>query len=149
MRNYKKQMLSLLVLVFYCFLFIATTFNHNKGEENEKNDFMTAYDKSFATGKYAFVQYCQSCHGSLEKYEKNNPLNGIFDRFPSPANTFFIQFISDSKALRDSGNAYANAIHQSGKRNYDHKFQYVFGPKELEGLITYMKRQTLTEKEEQ
>lgn len=141
MRNYKKQILSLLVLVIYCFLCIATTVN-NKGGENEKNAVMTAYDKSFATGKCSFVQYCQPCHGSLEKYEKNNPLNGVFDRFPSPADTFFIQFISDSKALRDSGNAYANAIHQPLKRNYDHRFQFVFGPKEMEGLITYMKRQS-------
>jgi cytochrome c2 len=148
MRNYKKQMLSLLILLFYCFLSIATTVNH-KREENEKNDFMTAYDKSFATGKCAFIQYCQPCHGSLEKYEKNNPLNGVFNRFPAPPDTFFVRFISDSKALRDSGNAYANAIHQSGRRNYDHKFQYVFGPKELEGLITYMKRQSSMEKDEE
>lgn len=140
----QKQILSFLVLGFFYVLFIATTVNHT-AEEGTKNEVMKEYDLSVAAGRCAFLQYCQPCHISPEKQSTDNPLSGLFEKLPAPADSFFVKFISDSKTLRESGNSYANAIHQSWKRNYDHKFQYVFTPKEFAGLIAYIKHNTNTQ----
>lgn len=93
-----------------------------------------------AFGRCSFMQYCQSCHMVSANANNETTFRGLLERLPLPADSFLVQFISDSKALRGRGNSYAITIHTLGQKNYDHKFGYVFSQKELAALIAYVKQ---------
>jgi cytochrome c5 len=91
-------------------------------------------------GKQLFSNYCNTCHYAPEKHVLDQyTFDNLFQRLPTPAEDYFIQYISDSKALKASGNKYAKQVDEVYKSAYEHHFKDSLSTRDFSNLITYIK----------
>jgi hypothetical protein len=65
--------------------------------------------------------------------------DNLFDKLPKPSEDYFIRFIKNGKALKASGDSYAQKLAEFWESNYDHSFQDTFSNQDFENLIIYIK----------
>lgn len=131
--SHKKHIISVIVLFFFYSLVVATSV-----AEPEKEVTLSAYDSTIMKGRYIFCTYCVHCHKIASQTMVENSLEGVFDRLPQPADKYFIEFVGDSKLLRELGDQYAQSVHASRKRIYNHKFNQLFSDAEFADLLAYV-----------
>ncbi len=98
----------------------------------------------YLKGKALFEKFCNSCHFSPDSQAEDNYFfDGIFEKFPSAGEQYFIQFVADSKQLKDSGDAYALEVDDIYRSSYEHLFLDSLTINNYTELIAYVKMATL------
>jgi hypothetical protein len=94
----------------------------------------------FSKGRQLFRSYCNTCHYAPEKHVLDQYIfDDLFERLPAPAEDYFIQYISDSKALKASGNEYAKQVDEAYISAYEHHFKDSLSTTDFTNLIMYIK----------
>jgi len=112
-----------------------------------KKDEPTTVDRNkelvgnYESGKTLFTTYCRACHFPPEsKHGHNYAFHNLFDRLPQPAEKYLMDFLKNSKALRDSGDKYALELDKYWPHNeYEHKFADSLTTSQLSDLFFYIK----------
>jgi|GEM_PF-3279961 len=95
---------------------------------------------SYNEGKLLFSNYCNTCHYPPEKHMLDQYLfDNLFERLPSPSEEYFVNYISDSKTLKTSGNEYAKQVDEAWNQDYEHNFKDSLSKRDFYNLITYIK----------
>lgn len=94
----------------------------------------------YSRGKQLFKQHCNVCHPAPEENLVDQYLFvDLFDRLPSPAEEYFVWYLSDSKSLKGSGDAYAKHLDEVWDTDYEHRFGDSLSDQDFSALITYVK----------
>ena len=94
----------------------------------------------YSQGRQLFKSYCNTCHYAPEKNVLDQYIfDDLFQRLPTPAEDYFIQYISDSKALKASGNQYAKRVDEIYNSAYEHHFKDSLSTSDFSNLVTYIK----------
>lgn len=133
----KKHILSVIIVFFFYSSLVATSV-----AEPEKEVTLSASDSAIVNGRYIFCTYCVHCHKAPDRTGMDNPLMGVFERFPQPPDKYFIKFVGDSKLLREQGDQYAQSVHASWRSIYNHRFNQLFSNGEFADLLAYMQHYT-------
>ena len=105
-------------------------------DTNEIKKYLAEYDK----GKVVFKNYCSACHGAPGRRIDGPSFDGLFDRLPAPGQEYFVRFISDERALRESGDKYVRELEKEyNSVSIDHQFKDSLSPEDLSNLIVYMR----------
>jgi Cytochrome c len=94
----------------------------------------------YRQGKEKFQIKCAACHVALERHVTDQYIfDGLFDKLPKPSDDYFIRFIKNGKALKESGDKYSQKLAEDWNSNYDHVFQETLSNQDLENLLIYIK----------
>jgi Cytochrome c len=94
----------------------------------------------YSEGKQLFGRYCNTCHYAPEKQVFDQyTFDNLFQRLPPPAEDYFVKYISDSKALKASGNQYAKQVDEVYNSTYEHHFKDSLTTGDFTNLIGYIK----------
>ena len=132
---------SLLILLS----FLITQLGCNSNDKSpppsavKNNDNIEQTVKDFKSGSIIFKRYCNSCY--LKPLSANDDLMfiNLFDRLPEPSEDYFFKFISNSKALKDSGDQHALAIDKVWNTSFEHMFRDSLSSADISNLVTYLK----------
>lgn len=95
---------------------------------------------SYKEGKQLFSRYCNTCHLAPEINKTDQYLfDNLFERLPAPAEDYFFSYISDSKALKESGNVYTKQVDDVWNNAFEHQFKDSLSKYDFYHLITYIK----------
>ena len=95
---------------------------------------------AYSEGEQLFSRHCNTCHFAPEKHVLDQYLfDNLFERLPPPPEDYFVSYISDSKALKASGNQYAKQVDEVYNSAYEHHFKDSLSPRDFSNLITYIK----------
>ena len=95
---------------------------------------------SYIEGKQLFSRLCSACHGAPEIDMTDQYLfDKIFERLPAPSEDYFVSYISDSWALKATGNKYARRLDTIYNNDYEHQFKDSLSKHNFSNLITYIK----------
>lgn len=117
---------------------------HISTTEEIKNQIDSARFKqsvlSYNQGKQLFSRFCNSCHPAPEKHVLDQYLfDNLFERLPAPSEDYFVNYISDSKALKATGNEYAKQVDEVWNNAYEHQFKDSLSKHDFSNIITYIK----------
>ena len=138
-----KYKYSVRVILFLSFT-ISLAFGCNPASKkpdsapvDRTQEFVARYD----SGKTIFSAYCRSCHLPPETINGHNyAFHNLFDRLPQPAEKYLIDFLKDSKALRESGDKYVLELDTLWPGNsYEHQFADSLTTGQLNDLFIYIK----------
>lgn len=91
-------------------------------------------------GEQTFTAYCSRCHIVPDQGSEDPAIFlGLFDHLPPPAEQYFERFIMDSKALKASGDKYANSVDDAYNSDYEHQFADTLTQKDVQNLIVFIK----------
>ncbi|WP_121354515.1 c-type cytochrome [Flavisolibacter nicotianae] len=118
--------------------------NYIKNADEVKNQIDTIEFKqvavSFREGKQLFGRFCNTCHYTPDKNVLDQyTFDNLFERLPQPAVEYFTNYISDSRALKASGDQYAKQIDDVWNNAYEHHFRDSLSASNFANLITYIK----------
>lgn len=117
--------------------------NKGKNFNDEGNDSIKNTEinrMTFNAGQKLFKVNCNSCHVAPEKQINDQYLfYNLFERMPSPAEDYFIKYISDSRQLKATGNEYANKVDAVWNSDYEHQFKDSLSSADFVNLIYYLK----------
>jgi hypothetical protein len=96
--------------------------------------------QEFRHGKSIFQNLCEKCHAAPERHMADQHMfDQIFERLPPPAEEYFINFVSDSRRVKESGDQHALEMDQRYAQGYEHNFKDSLSEVDFKGLITYIK----------
>lgn len=114
--------------------------NENKVENQINNDsiFIVKSAQNALKGKVVFKKHCSACHNIEKGSEKN--FSHIFEIYKSMGDEhLFEKFITDSKSVKKSGNAYFLKLDKEYNIDYEHFFKDSLSQNNVYNLITYLK----------
>lgn len=95
--------------------------------------------RALSEGQLIFRRQCGSCHAPPHKHVKDgNNWQQIWNNLPSPKEVYLVRFISDSKALKASGDAHANELEAANKIDFEHQFQDSLPGNDMGKLMLYI-----------
>jgi hypothetical protein len=96
---------------------------------------------SFEHGKSIFTKYCNGCHYRPDSKVIADPpiFDDLFEKMPSPADDYFVKFVQNSKALKQSGDEYSNKLDKMFSQAYEHNFKDSLSQGDFKDLIVYFK----------
>jgi hypothetical protein len=96
--------------------------------------------QEYRHGKSIFQNLCEKCHAAPERHMADQHMfDQIFERLPPPAEEYFINFVSDSRRVKESGDQPALEMDQRYAQGYEHNFKDSLSEVDFKGLITYIK----------
>ncbi|MFT3935797.1 MAG: c-type cytochrome [Chitinophagaceae bacterium] len=110
--------------------------NHNNRVDSYR---LKALVDKYNKGKDVFTSHCITCHHEPDKDYSEQPLfEDLFGRVPYD---YVVNYISDSKKLKQRGDKYARyAIELSKARNLniEHTYKDILSDTELDNLMVYL-----------
>jgi len=135
------------VVIPYLLLIIATGCKSKSITSQNRVDSVALHEKivttieSFEKGRSIFSKYCNGCHYRPDSKVIADPpmFDNLFQTLPSPPGEYFIKFLQDSKALKDSGDKFAQQLDQAFDMAYEHYFRDSLSIEDFRHLIIYFK----------
>ena len=131
-----------LIFIQIIFLFIILSCQNSQDSKSiiinkSINKDTLAFDStSYQAGKIAFSNYCKNCHIPPHwKHGHNYHFDNLFQKMPSE--DYFISYLENTKALRDSGDFYA--IKNAKEWGIEYNHNYKDSIKNFNSLIYYIK----------
>lgn len=93
----------------------------------------------YRAGQKVFRRLCNSCHYAPELHKLDqHDFPNLFETLPAPSESYFERFVSDSKALKDSGDKYALDLAKVYPSKFEHRFRDSMTKGDIRCLIIYI-----------
>jgi hypothetical protein len=140
-QSFMTTVISIENLILILGLFACNSLeNQNHNNPNTDSVRIKELASNYDHGKRLFLSQCNKCHIAPERNIYDQYLfDNIFERLPAPGEDYFIKYISDSKALKFSGDKYANKLDSAWQYEYDHNFKDSLQSQDFPDLIVYIK----------
>jgi hypothetical protein len=100
-----------------------------------------SFKESSLRGEIIFKNNCAVCHCFASCEPGNSPrLKPVFDNVSFTSLPYFVDYIKDSKSLKDKGDKHANEVDLNFPDKYEHGFESTLTQSEMEDVILYIWR---------
>ncbi len=93
----------------------------------------------FDLGKIFFFQNCNKCHHNPLNTRSNDWMAVSVIRPQDYPENYFINFVKNSKALKQAGDPHALAIDKEYKFNYEHHFEPILSDTAIINIAIFLK----------
>jgi cytochrome c2 len=109
--------------------------------EISKRDLLTKYENAMSDGEMIFKNNCAGCHcstlGTCEPSDMPH-LRNLFNRIPQDSINYIVEYIKDSKKLKDRGDKFALQTEQSYPSDFEHDYKNKLAESEAKNVILYL-----------
>lgn len=109
--------------------------------EIAKRDLLAKYENAMHVGEMVFKNSCAVCHcstlGTCEPGDMPH-LRNLFNRIPQDSINYIVEYIKDSKKLKDHGDKFALQLEQSYPDDFEHLFKNKLTDSETKNVILYL-----------
>lgn len=125
-----------LLLIFLAFLLVSCNQVSNK-KTIDTADLDSKLKDLYSSGEYVFWQNCKACHplGAMDGFTTR-----FWERisYTKEKDKWFVQFITNSDSLLQSGDLYTRILKDEYQTDYSHRFS--LSSKEINELIFYLRK---------
>lgn len=95
-------------------------------------------DSVFMHGRAVFRLHCTACHWAPGEHGGcYGAMDDVLNRIPNEH--YFVEFASDSRKLKDDGDAYALAVDKRWHSEYEHRFADSLTARDFDEIIYYLR----------
>ena len=117
-------------------------FNDSDIEKRSRIDslILEANVESYKNGKEIFKKHCNTCHVAPERQVTDQLVfDGIFERLPKPAESYFTEYVLYNQALLDIKDEYAVNVHKMTSNPFVHNYRDSISLMDIQNIIAYIK----------